>query len=67
MQEEVLPGGKPRQSLDILCRKHPAVNQLVAVRLKEILADVLSVIKIPTFQILILQVWKHLLAVTVVG
>ena len=32
------------------------MNQLVAVRLKEMLADVLSVIKIPTFQIIILQV-----------
>ena len=36
-------------------RKQSPVNQLVTVRLKEMLSDVVSVIKIPTFQIIILQ------------
>lgn len=39
-----------------ICRKQPPVNQLVSVRLREMGSDVLSVIRIPTFQIIILQV-----------
>ena len=37
------------------CRKQSPVNQLISVRLKEMAVDVLSVIRIPTFQIIILQ------------
>jgi len=52
LAEQVLGEG---MTLGGVSRRQAGVNQMMAVRLREMWSDVMSVLRIPTFQILILQ------------